>query len=203
MQPKRLETETQYDLFKIALADLLNPRHELVLLAGNIDWQALDTTFGEFFTDGKGAPALPTRLIAGLHYLKHAFGHSDEEVVALWVENPYWQHLCGERFFQHRLPCHPTSLTKWRNRIGEAGCEWLLSTAIQAGVDTKTVNPKGFQSVTVDSTVQDTHRAQERPSLTRLTASCTNAAASTWFGYPGGTASSYGRTTAVRRPTCC
>ncbi|ESS68801.1 transposase [Methyloglobulus morosus KoM1] len=88
MQPKRQETETQYDLFKTALADLLNPRHELVLLAGNIDWQALDTAFGEFFTDGKGAPALPTRLVAGLHYLKHAFGHSDEEVVALWVENP-------------------------------------------------------------------------------------------------------------------
>ena len=120
MHPKRQETETQYDLFKIVLSDLLNPRHELVLLAGNIDWQALDNAFGEFFTDGKGAPALPTRLIAGLHYLKHAFGHSDEEVVALWVENPYWQHLCGERFFQHRPPCHPTSLTKWRNRIGEA-----------------------------------------------------------------------------------
>gem|GEM_PF-5812294 len=40
-------------------------------------------------------------------------------------ENPYWQYLCGERFFQHRLPCHPTSLIRWRNRIGEAianGC---------------------------------------------------------------------------------
>ncbi len=155
MHPKRQETETQYDLFKIVLADLLNPRHELVLLAGNIDWQALDTAFGEFFTDGKGVPALPTRLVAGLHYLKHAFGHSDEEVVALWVENPYWQYLCGERFFQHRPPCHPTSLTKWRNRIGEAGCEWLLSMTIQAGVDTKTVNPNDFQSVTVDSTVQE------------------------------------------------
>jgi transposase, IS5 family len=98
---------------------------------------------------------LPTRLIAGLHYLKHAFGHSDEEVVALWVENPYWQYLCGERFSQHRPPCHPTLLTKWRNRIGEAGCEWLLSMTIQAGVDTKTVNPIDFQSVTVDSTVQE------------------------------------------------
>jgi hypothetical protein len=45
MQPKDQETETQYDLFKITLADLLNPRHELVLLAGKIDWQALDTAF--------------------------------------------------------------------------------------------------------------------------------------------------------------
>jgi len=77
MLPKRQETIIQNDLFKTALANLLNPRHELVALAGTIDWQALDTAFVEFFTDGKGAPALPTRLIAGLHYLKHAFGHSD------------------------------------------------------------------------------------------------------------------------------
>lgn len=155
MPPKRQETVIQNDLFKIALADLLNPRHELVLLARKVDWQALDKAFGEFFDGDKGAPALPTRLIAGLHYLKHAFGHSDEEVVALWVENPYWQYLCGERFFQHRLPCHPTSLTKWRNRIGEAGCEWLLSMTIQAGVDTKTVNRDDFKSVTIDTTVQE------------------------------------------------
>ena len=155
MLPKRQETVIQNDLFKIALADLLNPRHELVQLARTVDWPALDKAFGDYFTDGKGAPALPTRLIAGLHYLKHAFGHSDEEVVALWVENPYWQYLCGERFFQHRLPCHPTSLTKWRKRIGEAGCEWLLSMTIQAGVDTQTVNPNDFRSVTVDSTVQE------------------------------------------------
>jgi transposase, IS5 family len=37
MHPKRQETETQYDLFKIALADLLNPRHELFVLANQID----------------------------------------------------------------------------------------------------------------------------------------------------------------------
>ncbi|MBK8817312.1 MAG: hypothetical protein IPN42_18210 [Methylococcaceae bacterium] len=56
MLPKRQETVIQNDLFKIALADLLNPRHELILLAGKIDWQALDKAFGDYFTDGKGAP---------------------------------------------------------------------------------------------------------------------------------------------------
>jgi len=33
-------------------------------------------------------------------------------------------------------------------------CKWLFSMTIQAGVDTRTVNPNDFQSVTVDSTVQ-------------------------------------------------
>lgn len=55
------------------------------------------------------------------------------------------------------MPCHPTSLTYWRKRIGEEGCEWRLSVTIQAGVDSKTVKKQDFEfeSVTVDSTVQE------------------------------------------------
>ncbi len=145
----------QIDLFNTPLANLLNPKHELYQLAHLIDWQTLDDAFGEFFTEKQGAPALPTRLIAGLHYLKHAFARSDEAIVAQWLENPYWQYFCGEEYFQHTLPCHPTSLTKWRQRIGEEGCEWMLSVTIQAGVDSKTVKKRDFQSVTVDTTVQE------------------------------------------------
>jgi IS5 family transposase len=33
---------------------------------------------------------LRPRLIAGLLYLQHAFNLSDEQVVAGWLENPYW-----------------------------------------------------------------------------------------------------------------
>lgn len=155
MKPRSQETAGQSDLFNTRLADFLNPRHELYRLANLIDWPALDNEFGQFFSPDQGAPALPTRLVAGLHYLKHAFACSDEAVVERWVENPYWQYLCGEEFFRHQLPCHPTSLTKWRNRIGEAGCEWLLSVIIQAGVASQTVKPNDFHSVTVDTTVQE------------------------------------------------
>ena len=42
-----------------------------------------------------GRPAKPTRLMAGLHYLKHLHDLSDEEAVERWVENPYGQYLCG------------------------------------------------------------------------------------------------------------
>ena len=91
MQPKSQETSGQLDLFNTPLADLLNPRHELYQLANLIDWQVLDEAFGHYFTEDTGAPALSTRLIAGLHYLKHAFAHSDEEMVARWLENPYWR----------------------------------------------------------------------------------------------------------------
>jgi IS5 family transposase len=170
MKPKSSESSGQDDLFRIRLTDLLDPRHELYRLADLIDWRVLDQELGQYFMADTGAPALPARLIAGLHYLKHAFAHSDEEMVARWVENPYWQYFCGEEFFRHEWPCHPTSLTKWRQRIGEAGCEWLLSVTIQAGVDSKTVKPSHFKSVTVDSTVQE--KAITYPTDGKLTERC-------------------------------
>jgi IS5 family transposase len=71
------------------------------------------------------------------------------------VENPYYQHFCGEAFFSHQLPCHPTSLTRWRKRIGEEGCEWLLSETIQAGLRLKAVKPSELKRVVVDTTVQE------------------------------------------------
>lgn len=66
---------------------------------------------------------MPTRLLVGLHYLKHSYHESDESVVEKWVENPYWQYFCGYEFFQHQLPCHPTSLVKWRQRVKAEGVE--------------------------------------------------------------------------------
>jgi len=89
MKPKSQETSGQIDLFNIPLADLLNTRHALYQLAQLIDWKTIDDSFGQYFVATQGAPALSTRLVAGLHYLKHAFVLSDEAVVARWQENPY------------------------------------------------------------------------------------------------------------------
>src|SRR5262245_29514954 len=59
-------------------------------------------------------PPLPTRLMAGLSILKHTFDLSDDELCTRWVENPYFQYLCGEEFFCHGLPFDRPSLTRWR-----------------------------------------------------------------------------------------
>jgi IS5 family transposase len=90
MKPKTPVCTHQTDLFSVRLSNFLNQRHELVQLAKIIDWDTLDTEFGQFFEPIKGAPALPTRLLAGLHCLKHAFALADEAVVKGWGENPYW-----------------------------------------------------------------------------------------------------------------
>ena len=57
-------------------------------LAGLIDWSRFDEAYGRFYHQ-KGRPGSPTRLMAGLHLLKHLEGLSDEAVCARWVENPY------------------------------------------------------------------------------------------------------------------
>lgn len=141
--------------FSIRLADILDPAHSLVRLAGQIEWSRFDEAFTPMFCPDHGAPAIRTRLMVGLHYLKHAFNVSDEDVVVRWVENPYWQYFCGEETFQHELPIHPTSMTKWRNRIKAKGLETLLEETIRAGLKLKAVTPQQARTVVVDTTVQE------------------------------------------------
>jgi Transposase domain (DUF772) len=124
--PKPADERADHDLFRTELLNLINQRHELVRLAALIDWQAFEAEWSPQFVSTTGRPALPTRLMAALLYLKHMYALSDEDVCEGWGENPYWQHFSGERYFQHELSCDPSSLVRWRQRIGEAGCEWLL-----------------------------------------------------------------------------
>ncbi|MES2355702.1 MAG: IS5 family transposase [Pseudomonadota bacterium] len=154
MKPKKPAAVIQEDFFRLRLDQLLDQRHELYRLATKIDWSSFEVHFGPLYSD-EGRPAIPIRLMVGLHYLKHLFNESDESVVARWVENPYWQYFCGEDYFQHRLPIDPSQMTRFRQRIGEVGCELMLSQSIVTGLATKTVAPASLQAVNVDTTVQE------------------------------------------------
>ncbi len=131
----------QDDLLRPRLVDLIDMRHELVKLAGLIDWEFFEREWSGFFPSGTGRPATPPRLVAGLMYLQHLHGLSDEAVVARWVENPYFQHFTGETFFQHQPPIHPSSLSRWRDRIGDEGAEWLLTKTIEAARASGVIQP--------------------------------------------------------------
>ena len=155
MGPRSSDPTPQDELFRNRLDNLIDQRHELVQLAALIDWEVFDRQWGSLFSQTRGAPAISTRLIAGLHYLKHLYKLSDEEVVRRWVENPYHQYFCGETYFQHQAPIHPTSMTRWRKRIGEEGCEWLLTQTIQAGRGSDVLKDKDCRRVNVDTTVQE------------------------------------------------
>jgi IS5 family transposase len=154
MKPKKQETSVCDDLFRMRLEQILDQRHTLYRLAGKVDWNAVEARFGGLYAE-EGRPGIPIRLMVGLHYLKHAFNESDETVVARWVENPYWQHLCGEEYFRHTLPIDPSQMTRFRHRIGEAGCEFMLGLTVRAGLATRAVSLTSLAVVNVDTTVQD------------------------------------------------
>jgi transposase, IS5 family len=176
-RPREKHGTGEQDLFRSRLDQIINMKHELVRLAQAIDWPVLEERFGAVYSDGPGMPPLPTRLMAGLAILKHTFDLSDEELCARWVENPYFQHLCGEEFFRHELPFDRSSMTRWRQRMGEERITALLQESLAVAVKSGAMKPADTRRVIVDTTVQPKnvmfptdakliHRARER--LVRL-----------------------------------
>ena len=176
-RPREKRETGEQDLFRSRLDQILNMKHELVRLAQTIDWPILEERFGAVYSDGPGMPPLPTRLMAGLAILKHTFDLSDEELCARWVENPYFQYLCGEEFFRHELPFDRSSMTRWRQRMGEERMTALLQESLAVAIKTGAMKPQDTRRVIVDTTVQPKnvmfptdakliHRARER--LVRL-----------------------------------
>jgi IS5 family transposase len=102
---------------------------------------------------------------------------SDEGLCERWVENPYFQLFCGEEFFQHKLRFDRSSLTRWRQRMGEEKLVALIQESLNVATRTGAAKPADFSKVIVDTTVQPKavahptdaklmHRARER--LVRL-----------------------------------
>jgi len=152
MKPKK-PRRRDADLFRERLDAIIDMKHHLIRLAGMMPWSSFDEAFGKHYKP-LGRPAKSTRLMVGLHYLKHMHDLSDEEAVERWVENPYWQYFCGFEFFQHHLPIDPSTMTRWRKRVGPEGMEKVLAATVGVAVETGAVKESSFQRITVDTTVQ-------------------------------------------------
>ena len=155
MRPPTPPQSASDDPQRVRLALLLSHEHPLYQLAEAIDWTRFEADLGALYTEDVGRPGLPTRLMVGLHYLKYLFDESDETVVAKFIENPYWQHFCGCLYFEHELPCHPTSLVKWRRRLGAAGVEKLLTETLSTAKREGALREREIKRVNVDTTVQE------------------------------------------------
>jgi len=154
MRPRERRETGKQDLFRSRLDQIIDLNHALAKLARTIDWSFLEERFGAVYTDGPGQPPLPTRLMAGLAILKHTFDLSDEALCERWVENPYYQYLCGEEFFQHRLIFDRSSLTRWRQRMGEEKLQSLVQESLAIATKTGALKPSELSRVIVDTTVQ-------------------------------------------------
>ncbi len=156
MKPKRSKQENpQSNLFQSELITMINPSHSLVKLSKTIDWEKLDEAFGKSYCVDNGRPAISSRLMVSLHYLKYTFNLGDEDVLLGWIENPYWQYFSGMKYFEHELPIHPSSMTRWRKRVGANGAEELLKQTIEAGLKLKAIKATQLKRVNVDTTVQE------------------------------------------------
>ena len=174
---------SEADFFRQPLAEMIDPRHPLAVLAGRLPWAQIEAALAPRFArqvrEGRavaqddlfgpssqvagagvavaGRPRLPLRLrlMASLLYLKHAYKLSDEELVERWAENVVWQHFSGMRFYEPRLPCDATQIGRFRSAIGEAGVEELLKATIDTAVASKAIKPAEFERLIVDTTVQE------------------------------------------------
>jgi len=154
MRPRERRESGEQDLFRSRLDQVINMDHALAKLARTIDWEFLGEKFGAVYADGSGRPPLPTRLMAGLAILKHTYNLSDEVMCEQWIENPYYQYFCGGEFFQHRLPLDRSSMTNWRNRMGEERLQGLLQESLAVATKTGAMKPGDLARVIVDTTVQ-------------------------------------------------
>ena len=168
MRLKERRDSGQNDFFRARLDQIVDLDHPLAKLGWAIDWRFLEERFGMVYSDKAGHPPLPTRLMAGLSILKPMHNLSDEDLCARWIENPYYQLFCGEEFFRHKLTFDRSSLTRWRQRMGEERLTALIQESLAVAA-----KPADFSKVIIDTTVQPKavafptdaklmHRARER-----------------------------------------
>ncbi|MFZ1106817.1 MAG: IS5 family transposase [Rhodomicrobium sp.] len=154
MKPPEQRETGQEDLFRSRLDQIIDLKHPLAKLRRQMDWPFLEKTFGAVYTDVAGRPPLPTQLMAGLEILKYAYNLSDERLCEAWLENPYFQYFCGEEFFRHALPFDRSSMTRWRQRMGEEKLKALLQESLAVAVKTGALKPAQLTEIVADTTVQ-------------------------------------------------
>lgn len=116
----KTEKNPQLDLLKVQLVHFINPEHELCKHASKINWDSVEKELAVFYSP-KGAPSVPIRTMVGLTILKQIYKYGEKNTIQHWLENPYWQHFCGEIYFQHKAPFHFHDFGTFRKRIGHDG----------------------------------------------------------------------------------
>ena len=152
MRPKQHKTTGSGDLFRARLDQIINMKHELVQLAGKLDWAWLDGEIAPLYSP-QGRPGIATRFVIGLLLLKHIYALSDEGVCDRWVHDPYFQYFTGEEFFQHQFPHERSDLSHWRKRLGNK-LELLLAESLRVAHTSGALRSRDLARVTVDATVQ-------------------------------------------------
>lgn len=154
----------QYSISEYILHQSLNPEHELLQLAARIDWEEIAYRLRPYYKV-RGRRAKPVRLMVGLRILWHRYDLADEVVVAQLHENIYRQAFCGVDWpiltdgkgkIVPTALVEPSTLTKFRERVGAAGTAKVEAIIRDQMIKEKGISPK---AAIVDTTAQPKHIA--------------------------------------------
>jgi IS5 family transposase len=117
---------------------LPNRTHDLVLLRQLIPWQSIIDGLVPFYNPQKGRHGCDLRILSAVSILARLRGLSDRQVIASIQENRYMQYFCNVPDPGLMTFMHPTSLCRFRKRVGSEGIgrmeDAVFSTLKQAGV---------------------------------------------------------------------
>jgi len=133
-------TTLSHDVFtsEWVRTNITNRLHALVILRMVIPWERIETRLAIYYHGTKGRKGKSIRMMVALLFAAKWHGWSDRQVVEQAKENRYVQYFCHVPNEGLQTFLHPTSLVKFRQRLGEAGMAVLeaeiFSRFLQAGV---------------------------------------------------------------------
>jgi IS5 family transposase len=149
---KKLPSQPQLEMYKTVLASFINPQHELYLLAKKIDWEIVEKEFVPLYAK-VGRPSIPVRTIVDHLLLKQIYNLGDETVLDRHIDSSYFQHFCGEIYFQYDYPFDTSDFVHFRKRIGEEGMDVIFKQSIDLFGKERVC--KEVKEVRIDTTVQE------------------------------------------------
>ena len=153
MKPIR-DIKKQENLFKTSLINMIDSKHELVLLANKIDWDYFHNKFDYLFSDKPGKIPKTTRLIVGLLILKNTYNLSDEKLIKSLHENLYFQFFCGYHHYNYKQFIARTTLSMWRSKLGKTNLEIIFKKILEL-TEELGIKKKDVQEVIIDTTVME------------------------------------------------
>jgi len=134
--------------------DMLDMNDPIIQLSEKLPWSKIENELSKYYNNKEtGRPNKPIRVMVGLLLLKQIENLSDENVILQFKRNPYYQYFCGYKEYEPIIPCHPTELVKFRQRIGKEGFEYIFKQSIKIH-NNKEINE---EEVIADTTVQESN----------------------------------------------
>jgi LacI family transcriptional regulator len=153
---------SEKDFIGPRLEEIIDSRHSLAKLNTAIDWRLLEgrlgTTPGTSLPQGRPSQA---RLIVGLAILRQLYELTDDALFDRWIENPYFQLLCGEQHFQHSFGFDRSVLIAALHRIGSDKLRTLMRAGLSGAVGIDTAEMPELARLGIDA---DTFARPERQS---------------------------------------